>query len=71
MRMNSCSTAPRPTRLPIDLVLIDHQSVGKRSLFLMDTDNAKKRWTTVYWRVNKFLKKCHIVTRLVKSEHHF
>jgi hypothetical protein len=32
----------------IDLVLIDPQSVGKRSLDLMDTVNAKKRWTTIY-----------------------
>jgi hypothetical protein len=30
----------------IDLVLIDQQSVGKRSLHLMDTVNAKKRWAT-------------------------
>jgi hypothetical protein len=28
----------------------------------MDTVNAKKRWMTIYWRVNKFLKKSHIVT---------
>jgi hypothetical protein len=40
----------------IDLVLIDHQSVGGRSLHLMVTVDAKKRWTTIYWRVNKFLK---------------
>jgi hypothetical protein len=59
------------TREAIDLVLIDQQSVGKRSLRLMDTVNAIKRWTTIYWRVNKFLKKCHIVTRLLNSEHHF
>jgi hypothetical protein len=39
----------------IDLVLIDKQSVGKRSLHLMDTVNAKKRWMTIYWPVNKFL----------------
>jgi hypothetical protein len=26
---------------------------------------------SIYWRVNKFLKECHIVTRLLKSEHHF
>jgi hypothetical protein len=38
----------------IHLVLIDQQSVGKRSLHLMDTVNAKKRWTTIYWRVNNF-----------------
>jgi hypothetical protein len=31
----------------IDLVLIDQQSVGKRSLCLMETVNAKKRWTTI------------------------
>jgi hypothetical protein len=44
----------------IDLVLIDQQSVGKRSPHLMDTVNAKKRWTTIYWRVNNFLKKSRI-----------
>jgi hypothetical protein len=38
----------------IDLVLIDQQRVGKRRLHLMDIVNAKKRWTTIYWRVNKF-----------------
>jgi hypothetical protein len=27
----------------------------------MDTVNAKKRWTTIYWRVNKFLKDSHVV----------
>jgi hypothetical protein len=32
----------------IDLVLIDQQSVGKRGLHLMNTVNAKKRWTTIY-----------------------
>jgi hypothetical protein len=32
----------------IDLALIDQQSVGKRSLHLLDTVNAKKRWTTSY-----------------------
>jgi hypothetical protein len=46
----------------IDLVLIDQQSVGKRSLHLMYTVNAKKGWTTVYCRVNKFLEESHIVT---------
>jgi hypothetical protein len=51
----------------IDLVLIDQQSVGKRSLYLMDTVNAKKRWTTIYWYVKKFLKESHIVTPLLKS----
>jgi hypothetical protein len=34
----------------IDLVL-DQQSMGKRSLHLMHTVNAKKRWR-IYWRVN-------------------
>jgi hypothetical protein len=52
---------------PIDLVLTDQQSVGKRSLHLMDTVNTKKKWTTIYWRVNKFLKESHVVTRLVKK----
>jgi hypothetical protein len=42
--------------LTIDLELIDQQSVGERNLDLMDTVNAKKRWTTIYWRVNNFLK---------------
>jgi hypothetical protein len=51
---------------PIDLVIIDQQSVEKRSLHLMDTVNAIKRWTTVYWRVNK-LKESHIVTRFAKE----
>jgi hypothetical protein len=40
----------------IDLVLIDSQSVGKRSLDLMDTVSAKMRWTIIYWCVNKFFK---------------
>jgi hypothetical protein len=40
----------------IDLVLIDPQSVGKRTHDLMDTVNAKKRWKTICWRVNKYLK---------------
>jgi hypothetical protein len=39
----------------IDLVLIDPQSVGKRTHDLMDTVNAKKRWNTICWRV-KYLK---------------
>jgi hypothetical protein len=47
----------------IDLALIDQQSVGKRSLYLMDTVKARKIWTIIYWRVNKFLKESHIVTR--------
>jgi hypothetical protein len=51
----------------INLVLIDPQSVGKRTHDLMDTVNAKKRWTTIYWRVYKFLKESHIVTRLAKE----
>jgi hypothetical protein len=33
------------------MVLIDQQSVEKRSLHLMDTVNVKKRWTTIYWCV--------------------
>jgi hypothetical protein len=42
--------------ITIDLVLIDPQSVGKRPHDLMDTVNAKKRWKTISWRVNKYLK---------------
>jgi hypothetical protein len=38
----------------IDLVLIDQQSVGERGLHLMDTVNAKKGCTTIYWLVNNF-----------------
>jgi hypothetical protein len=30
--------------------------VGKRTLNVMDTVNAKKRWKTIYWRVNKYLR---------------
>jgi hypothetical protein len=33
----------------------------------MDTVNAKKRWKTIYWRVNKFVKESHIVTRFAKE----
>jgi hypothetical protein len=33
----------------------------------MDTVNAKKRWTTTYWRGNKFLKQSHIVPRFAKE----
>jgi hypothetical protein len=51
----------------IHLVLIDQQSVGKRNLHLMDTVNAKTRWTVIYPRVKKFLKESHIVTRLAKE----
>jgi hypothetical protein len=32
------------------------RSVGKRTHDLMDTVNAKKRWKTICWRVNKHLK---------------
>jgi hypothetical protein len=28
----------------------------------MDTVNAKKRWTAIYWRVNKLFKNSHIVS---------
>jgi hypothetical protein len=59
------------TVLTIDLVLIDQLRVGKRSLHLMDSVKAKKRWTTIYWRVNIFFKKCHIVTRLDKERASF
>jgi hypothetical protein len=55
----------------IDLVLIDPQSVGKRTHDLMDTVNAKKRWKTICWRVNKFLKYNHYYPALVKNKHHF
>jgi hypothetical protein len=45
--------------------------MGKRSLHLMDTANAKKRWTTIYWRVNKFFKQSQMVTRLTKERGSF
>jgi hypothetical protein len=69
MTLNSeAHRVPRESKTgTIDLVLIDQQSVGKRSLHLMNTVNAKKRWTTIYWRVNKFLKESHVVTRLAKD----
>jgi hypothetical protein len=44
------------------LVLRDQQNRGKRSVHLMDTVNTKKRWTNIYWCVNKFLKESYIVT---------
>jgi hypothetical protein len=37
----------------------------------MDSVNAKKRWTTIYWRVNKFFKESHVVTRLAKERASF
>jgi hypothetical protein len=55
----------------INLVLIDKQSVGKRSLYLMGTVNAKKRWTTSYWRVYKCLEESHIVLRHAKERASF
>jgi hypothetical protein len=39
----------------------------KCSQFNTDTVNAKNRRTTIYWRVNKFLKESHIVTRFTKE----
>jgi hypothetical protein len=33
----------------------------------METVNAKKRWTTINWRVNKFLKESYIVTHIAKE----
>jgi hypothetical protein len=58
---------PNPRGQIIDLVLIDPQSVGKRTHDLMDTVNAKKRWKTTYWHVNKYLKLSHLLA-LVKNE---
>jgi hypothetical protein len=49
--------------LSIDLVLIDPQSVGKRTHDLMDTVNAKKRWKTICCRANKYLKYNHLLPR--------
>jgi hypothetical protein len=37
----------------------------------MDTVNAKKKWTTIYWRVNKFLKESHVVTSYAKERASF
>jgi hypothetical protein len=47
----------------IDLVLIDPQSVGKRTHDLTDTVNAKKRWKTICWRAIKYLKYNHLLLR--------
>jgi hypothetical protein len=33
----------------------------------MDTVNAKKRWTAIYWGVNKFLKENHIVATYIHA----
>jgi hypothetical protein len=50
--LQSDSILPHPASyqvvLTIDIVIIDPQSVEKRSLDLMDTVNAKKRWITIY-----------------------
>jgi hypothetical protein len=54
VRVVNC-LATYPSVRTIDLVLIDPQIAGKKSLDLMYNVNAKKRWTTIYWRVNKFL----------------
>jgi hypothetical protein len=43
----------------IDLVLIDQESAGKRSLHLVETVNAKKRWMTIYWRATIFDREPH------------
>jgi hypothetical protein len=55
----------------IDLVLIDPQSVGKRTHDLMDTVNAKKRWKTICWRANKYLKYNHLLPRFGKEQASF
>jgi hypothetical protein len=54
-----------------DLVLIDPQSVGKRTHDLMDTVNAKKRWKTICWRVNKYLKYNHLLPLFGKEQASF
>jgi hypothetical protein len=59
------------TDLTIDLVLIDPQSVGKRNHDLMDTVNAKKRWKTICWRGNKYLKYSHLLNRFGKEQASF
>jgi hypothetical protein len=64
-------TSPIDLVLIKDLVLIDSQSVGKRTHDLMDTVNAKKRWKTIYWRVNKLLKVSHKVASVVKERASF
>jgi hypothetical protein len=51
------------------IVLIDQQSVGKRSLHLMDTVNVKKRWTTM--ACQQFLTESHIVTRFANERASF
>jgi hypothetical protein len=55
----------------IDLVLNDSQSVGKRTHDLMDTVNVKKRWKTISWRVNKYLKYNHLLPRFGKEQTSF
>jgi hypothetical protein len=55
-------------RLGIDLVLIDQQSVKKRSLHLME---VRKRDGRQFISVNKFLKESHVVTSLAKERASF
>jgi hypothetical protein len=55
----------------IDLVLIDQQSVGKRSPHLMDTVNAKKRWTIILLACQQFLTESHKVTRFANERASF
>jgi hypothetical protein len=38
---------------------------------MMDTVNAKKGWTNIYWVVNKFLKESHVVTGHAKERASF
>jgi hypothetical protein len=45
--------------------------MGKRSPHLMETFNGIKIWTTIFWRVNKFLKESDIVTRHAKERAQF
>jgi hypothetical protein len=42
--------------------------VGKRTHDLMYTVNAKNRWKTICWRVNKYLKYNHLLPRFGKEQ---
>jgi hypothetical protein len=54
----------------IDLVLIDQQNVGKTSLHLMDTINAKKMDDHLL-ACQQFVTESHILTRLTNERASF
>jgi hypothetical protein len=69
-KAGACRHAPREGCFCPDGKVTPHRlSIGKGNLHLMD--NAKKRWTTFYWLVNKFLKESHLLSHLAKERAQF